>query len=317
MPIVTECAGVLKQAAKRWVRPLLIPIVRLCIRHAPHEKVRRALWIYLVAPFFQSANHSFVATTLFGAIVSGNTEDVIQRYIFYFGFWEPNLTEFLKTRLIEGDVFVDVGANIGYFTLLASRLVGRAGKVIAIDASPTIFAKLLGNLKRNQATNVNALNVAVSDHTGTARVFLAPHSNIGETSIIANEGLRYECDVFADSLDSLLAPEDVAKVRLVKIDVEGAEWLVIAGMRDFLRRGRPDLEVVIEMQPQSIREHGKTVEEVFAVFSELGFFPYQIENDYSALSYMSRKDFKRPVRIRSRISTQTDVVFSRKNADCL
>jgi hypothetical protein len=129
--------------------------------------------------------------------------------------------------------------------------------------------------------------------------------------------LRYECDVSTDSLDSLLAPEDVAKVRLVKIDVEGAEWLVIAGMRDFLRRGRPDLEVVVEMRPQSIREHGKTVEEFFSIFSELGFFPYQIENNYSPLSYLSRKDFKRPVRIRSRISMQTDVIFSKKDADRL
>jgi len=314
---MSRIAKLLKQAAKRWVRPILIPIVRPFIRYAPHEYVRRIVWRHLVGPFLQSADKPFVVTTIFGAAISGNTRDFIQRRIYYFGVWEPNLTAFLRGRLREGDVFVDVGANIGYFTLLASRVVGRASKVIAIEASPTIFSKLLDNLKRNRAANVEAINVAASDCEGMAKVFLSSDFNIGESTIFQKEGSRYECDVSAKPLDALIPPLHMANVRFVKIDVEGAEWLVISGMRDVLRRARSDVEIAVEIRPESVRDHGKSVKEVFAIFSDFGFFPYRIENDYDILSHMPLRDIKRPVRIRSLISAQTDVIFSRTDADWL
>lgn len=310
-------AGVVKQALKRWVRPLLIPIVRPCIRYAPHEGIRRALWVSLIAPFFQYAKHPFVATTKYGVRIAGNTEDFIQRYIYYFGVWEPDLTEFVRTRLREGDVFVDVGANIGYFTLLASKLVGPAGKVIAIEASPRIFAKLRANLERNHATNVDARNLAASDRRGSVKVYFASDSNIGETSIGEKQGSHFEAEVPADSLDSLLTSQDLSRVRLVKIDVEGAEWLVLSGMGNLLRNGHPDLEVVVELRPQSLDAYGKRVEDVLSMFSALGFSPYNLDNDYDALSYVSSGDVKRPARIRTPILSQTDIVFSRKDADTL
>ena len=310
-------AKLLKEGAKRWVRPFLIPVVRPCIRYAPHERVRRIVWRHLVGPFFQFADKPFVVTTIFGAAISGNTKDFIQRRIYYFGVWEPNLTAFLSARLREGDVFVDVGANIGYFTLLASKAVGRSGKVIAIEASPMIFSKLVDNLKRNRAANVEAINVAASDREGMAKVFCSSDFNIGESTIFQKEGSSYECDVSAKPLDSLIPPIHMANLRFVKIDVEGAEWLVIAGMREVLRRARPDVEIVVEVRPESLREHGKSVEEVFAMFADFGFFPYRIENNYDILSYMPLKDIKRPLRIRSPISTQTDVIFSRADADWL
>ncbi len=234
-------ATILKRMAKEWVRPLLIPIVRPWVRYAPHECIRGAVWRCLVAPFLQHANRRFVVSTVFGAVISGNTQDLVQRYIFYFGVWEPNLTEFLIGNLRQGDVFIDVGANIGYFTLLASRLVGSAGKVIAIEASPGIFAKLRDNLERNRVTNVEAINVAASDRRRDGQSFPRVNSNIGATSIVPTEGSRYECDVPASTLDSILAPADVRNARFVKIDVEGAEGLVIAGMRDVLRNARPSL----------------------------------------------------------------------------
>jgi FkbM family methyltransferase len=313
-------SGAAKEWAKRWVRPwvrpVLIPIVRPCVRYAPHDSIRKAAW-YIFAPFLHGAKHTFVARTQFGVAISGDLEDVIQRYIYYFGVWEPNLTEFLRTRLREGDVFVDVGANIGYFTLQASTLVGRTGRVIAIEASPTIFRKLQANLERNHVQNVDALNVAACDHNGSVQVYLARPSNLGKTNILANEGSRYEGDVAASSLDMLLSPAQVARIRLLKIDVEGAEWLVVDGMRNLLRQARPNLEVVVELRPQVLRQYGKDVDDFVGLFAELGYKPYRLENDYSALSHMSRGNLKHPLRIKSPISTQTDIVFSKTDAEYL
>lgn len=314
---MTNATETVKQAAKKWVRPALTPAVRWAVRHAPVEEIRRPLWTALIVPYFQYSQKDFVVKTVFGAAISGNTRDHIQRHIYYFGLWEPNLTSFLTTRLHEGDVFVDVGANIGYFSLLASRLVGRTGKVRAIEASPTTYAKLVDNIARNHATNIETVNAAVSDRSGTVSIFRGEESNIGSTSIVSARGRQYECMVAADRLDSLLPPASLHRVRFVKIDVEGAEWLVIDGMRSLLKYGQDSLEILVELQPKSLKVQGKSVDDVVRLFAEFGFWPYRIENDYSVVSYMSPHVVRRPVRLHPPISTQTDVIFSRIDAESL
>lgn len=307
----------LARMGKQWVRPLLTPVARLCVRYAPHPGIRRAFWVYVIRPLFIYSNSPFVARTIFEATMAGNTKDLIQRHIFYFGVWEPNLTSFLTTRLRHGDVFVDVGANIGYFSLLASRLVGRDGQVIAIEASPNIFERLSDNLRRNHAANVRSINIAVSDRQGTTKLFLGSDSNIGQTGTVSRPGSRYECDVATTPLDAILVGTDLGRVRFVKVDVEGAEWPVLQGMRHLLRNGAPDLEVFVEVTPKSLRACDKTVDDVLALFAESGFLPYAIENDYSAEGYMSPGVSTRPRRLRAAVSEQTDVIFSRIDAESL
>lgn len=297
------------------MRPFVIPPVRFVVRYAP-SKTRRLAWHHVVEPFLQYAEHDFIATTRFGTILAGNTIDLIQRYVFYFGEWEPNVSRYVADRLRPGDVFVDVGANIGWYTLLASTIVGPSGRVVALEASPSIHGLLLDNLRRNRVENVEAINVAVADRSGSARVFLSPVTNIGKTSIVATPEGRYECDVPARSLDALLAPELFERVRLVKIDVECAEWLVIRGMREGLRHARADLEIVVELSPRTLRAQGTSAEEVLAVFEAARFHAYRIENDYSAGSYLEAPD-ARPRRLTAPISAQTDVVFSRRDAPFL
>ena len=85
--------------------------------------------------------------TRFGGVMQGNTQDLIQRYLYWFGVWEPQLTCWIKSRLPPRRVFVDVGANIGYYSLLAASLVGDDGQVVAIEASPSIYRLLCNNLE--------------------------------------------------------------------------------------------------------------------------------------------------------------------------
>jgi Protein-L-isoaspartate(D-aspartate) O-methyltransferase (PCMT) len=265
-------AGLVKSVAKRWVRPVVIPPVRFVVRYAPGV-ARRFAWRNVVAPFLQYAEHDFIATTRFGTILAGNTLDLVQRCVFYFGEWEPNVSRYVADRLRPGDVFVDVGANIGYYSLLASTIVGPSGKVVAIEASPAIHGLLVDNLRRNRADNVEARS----------------------------------------SLDALLQPGLLEEVRLVKIHVEGADWPVIRGMREALRRARADLEIVVELSPRALRAQGTTAEEVLAVFAAARFHPYRIENDNSAGHDMDVAD-ARPQRLTAPISAHTEVVFSRRDA---
>jgi FkbM family methyltransferase len=301
------------------VRPWTIPLARNYVRHFPFEIGKRAVWNSFVGPRLSWVKHSFVVSTVHGTVIAGDTTDLIQRYIYYFGLWEPNLTRFIERRLRRGDVFVDVGANIGYYSLLASRLVGKEGSVIAIEASPSIFEALSANLGRNTANNVRALNVAASHAEGKIPVYRACAENIGKTSTIphTDAAMQYECDVRAAPLTALLSSADVQRTRLVKIDVEGAEWSVVEGMRPLLSNSRSDLELVLEVSPRYLAQQSHSAEQLMRVMSDEGFFGYHLANDYSVTDYLPPRRERRPQRIRKEITEQTDVVFSRIDADQL
>src|SRR5450755_115400 len=107
------------------------------IRNVPTRPLKRLIWSLV-----RRREFSFETMTSRGWRVRGNTTDWIQRQLYYFGLWEPNLSAWIERRLSTGDVFVDVGANVGYFTLLAAGVVGKTGKVVAIEPMPEIFRHL-------------------------------------------------------------------------------------------------------------------------------------------------------------------------------
>src|SRR5205814_351485 len=101
------------------------------------------------------------ARTRFGSVMKIDTRDAIQRFVYFFGVFEPTITKYLMESLRRSDIYIDIGANVGYHSLLASKLVGPTGKVFAFEASPSIFQILTENLQANHATNVVAFNLAV------------------------------------------------------------------------------------------------------------------------------------------------------------
>ncbi len=205
--------------------------------------------------------------------------------------------------------------------VLGSKLVGVTGTVVAIEPSPTIFHSLEGNLARNRASNVRAVNMAASDRAGLARLFRGPEANRGLTTIVERESAandcQFECEVETAPLGAILRPNEAQNARLFKVDVEGAEWPVVAGMLPLLSAGRPDLEVMVELAPERLAYQGKSPQDVLQFFHDAGFHPYRIENDYSPESYLARQPHCRPLRIGTPIEQETDVIFSRQNAETL
>lgn len=266
-----------------WLGPLL----RTYIRYAPLRAGKATLWSRVIDPYFAWQPHPFVASTVFGMKIAGDARDIIGQYIYYFGQWEPAITRWIASRLRPGDTFVDVGAHLGYYALLAARLVGEHGQVIAIEASPKNFAALRANLARNRVGNVRPLNVAVTDRPGTVRLFAGHAHNSGLTTILADAGLEFEAEVPAAPLAALIPAAERARLRLIKIDVEGAEALVVAGMAGLLADARPELELVIEVSPERLARQGRQAEELLAPFLAAGFRPYRLDNDYAAQSYLA------------------------------
>ncbi len=297
----------------------LIPIVRLYIRFAPFLRSKRSFvsaWTRTIDPHFALGSREFVASTVFGKQIAGDTGDLIERYVYNFGVWEPNLTHWIEERLAPGDTFVDVGAHIGYYSLLASTLVGESGAVIAIEASPRIFSTLQNNLARNRAQNIRPVNMAASDTQGVIKLFRGPKENTGATTIL-KEGLELECEVVTAPLGEILMPEEIRSARLVKIDVEGAELSVVAGMGSLLSSGRADLEIIVEIHPLHLAQQGKRVEDLMKTFSDADFNSYVLENDYSPLCHLPPYSNKRPLRIRAPIQDHAILVFSREDSEAL
>jgi FkbM family methyltransferase len=152
------------------------------------------------------------------------------------GTYEPETQRALAQHLQPGDVMFDIGANVGFFTLFASRLVGAAGCVVSFEPLPASVAWLHRHVAENRTENVRVVEAAVSDGSGERRFAPAPSNAMGR---LAAEGTLHVSVVTLDdfTVDGLRAPD------LLKIDVEGEEVAVLRGATRLLERRRPTLVV--------------------------------------------------------------------------
>jgi FkbM family methyltransferase len=170
--------------------------------------------------------------------------DSTGRYPFFYGTdYEPGVTDAIVTALGPGDVFVDVGANIGYFTVMAAKIVGDRGRVIAFEPHEGAREALEEAIHRNEAAaTVDVVPFALADADGEAALFVedavTAHSTIEpQLSPMRHvAALRPGAMVRVTTLDGWLAarPDLSRRVRCIKIDVEGAEARVLAGMAQTL-----------------------------------------------------------------------------------
>ena len=160
--------------------------------------------------------------------------DSVGFHLFIDGVYEPTELAWLLDELRPGDVYVDVGANIGGFAVPAARRVGSSGRVIAVEASPQVAGYLRRNLDRNGVANVEVCEVAASDETSAGVTFYAaPADAFGAGGFGAANGMR-PITVPATRLDSLLEEKGVTTVGVLKIDVEGFEAGVLRGAERLL-----------------------------------------------------------------------------------
>ncbi|MBI4611296.1 MAG: FkbM family methyltransferase [Candidatus Rokubacteria bacterium] len=164
-----------------------------------------------------------------------------------FGTYEREVVQAVQAVIRPGWLAVDVGANVGYFTLLLAKLVGAQGRVIAFEPLPENFVILRENVRLNQYANVTLEQMAVTDRTGTLRLYRRrEHLLTGSASIVHGPGDGIE--VPATALDAYLEATGT-RVGFVKIDVEGAEAAVLAGMRRVLAEDRPLVVVELDGDP--------------------------------------------------------------------
>jgi len=186
------------------------------------------------------------------------------------GSFEPNEFAFLDRVLRPGMVFVDVGANDGYYTLFAARRVGPSGRVVAAEPSSRERAHLQRNLGRNGLDNVSVIPAAIGATSGLADLHLAHGVHAGHNTLggfAHDDVVRASLErVPIEPLDSVIARLGLGRVDFLKIDVEGAEARVIAGASTILTTMRPLM--LIEVNDKALRAQGNCADSLLAALRE-------------------------------------------------
>jgi FkbM family methyltransferase len=222
-------------------------------------------------------DHTALVPTRWGAKMLVHTQDAaISPWLALDGLWEAHVTAWLQRTLQPGQVFVDVGANVGYFTLLAAQLVGPQGRVIAVEAHPRLAEILHRNVVINGVYGhvTTWQRAAWSTHADLkfhTRVNFAGNSSagsVGDEALTRLGDTEEIIEVQAVPLDDLLA--DLSRVDVLKVDIEGAEVHAFTGLARTLA-ANPDVVVMFEWAPAQIQSVGDRPEALVDLLEGYGF----------------------------------------------
>jgi FkbM family methyltransferase len=220
--------------------------------------------------------------------------ELVQETLLLEGIWEPKTTRYLCDSLGPGGVFLDIGANAGYFSLLASRCVGESGKVLAVEPNPAMAKQLRQNSERNGFANIAIAESACSDSVESRSLYVANASNTGLSSL-SRDNLAWtkSVTVTCTTVDLLVEEYGLHHVDLVKIDVEGAELQVLRGMTTVLTCLRP--KIIIELLPSLLESFSTTVVAVKEYLAAFDYRTMSLEDHSNYLSVPVKSSINDPV----------------------
>jgi FkbM family methyltransferase len=205
------------------------------------------------------------------------------------GVLEPGTTSVFRSLVKPGMVVVDVGANIGMYTLHAARLLGGQGKVYSFEPTPLTFEILKDNVQVNGFLELGVIELrqaAVTDKAGIAKLAIFSN-NSGHNTLFWGAEHGQWTEVRTVSLDQVL--KALTHVDVVKIDAEGAEPLILRGMKETIARN-PDIHILLEFAPEHLRRAGVEPAEFLDEISSLGFGFRRISEETGELMDTSRQD---------------------------
>jgi FkbM family methyltransferase len=207
--------------------------------------------------------HRMVARTL---------DRFLALWFWKFGVFGAAEVDLLARLCWEGMSVLDIGANVGFHTLLFARAVGAGGHVWAFEPDPDNFATLCTNLELNSYRNVTAVQAAVGTTTANGSLYLSPF-HCDHRTYPTGEGQR-KIPVAMVSVDDFLPPNQ--RVDLIKMDIQGAEGMALMGMKRTLA-SNPGVVILMEFWPEGLRKTGTPPELVLSELEKLGFALYRID----------------------------------------
>lgn len=204
--------------------------------------------------------------------------NAIHRQIFM-GCFGRDMTTWTRTLLPAGGTFLDVGAHVGYFTLLARHCVGETGRILAVEPNPAAFAALQSCLASNNLDRVQAEPLALTEAEGTLRLYHPPAADNRDYNVTCLPRPDWTpVDVPCRPLDDCLSQWQVNRIDLMKMDVEGAEPRVLCGGADHLRRGVVR-HLICEVNGPRLTEAGSGPRQLLEQLAGLGFRPARLVRD--------------------------------------
>lgn len=193
----------------------------------------------------------------------------VELALYQTGTYEKGTIQLLGDFLKQGSVFMDIGANIGLMSTIASKIVGEKGRVYAVEANPKTIEVLRHNCAINLCENIEILPIALASEKGSAILYENWNVNRGGASLIS-QGDEHGLTVSKERLDDLFSPD--SPVHLVKIDVEGFELEVLKGGVAWFKTQQPVF--IIEVSTNRSNQEGATPESIMSFVAELGNYSF-------------------------------------------
>jgi FkbM family methyltransferase len=217
--------------------PRLASRVLMMLRLIPTRRLRALAYRHVAVPLVSRMDTKLIVRAVGGVRLIADPPDPSGRLLATAGLWEWHVGEVIRRSLGRGDVFVDVGANAGYYTALAAELVGETGHIYALEPAPSTFQKLERTLSLNSLENVTALAVAAGAAEGTAVLCGPPSGHDASSSLRNRPSDGVTTSVRVRPLCDVVPPWHQKRLSLVKVDVEGYEDDVLYGLEPLLSNG--------------------------------------------------------------------------------
>lgn len=215
-------------------------------------------------------------------IICYPNDSLYSTLIIYLQLPEYGEMQFLLNTLKADDNFIDIGANMGIYSLLASYKI-RNGKILAFEPSPKILPQLYENITLNEKNSIiSVIQKAASDKTGSIDFDISSNPDYNHISYTADSKLSLRVETI--TLDKFITNHQLKHVKIIKIDVEGAELIVLRGLtKTFEKRGVDAL--IVEVGGWTMGRYGITVEDVTGFLRNYGFGIYMFSKDFKLIDF--------------------------------
>jgi len=201
--------------------------------------------------------------------------------------WEPYETSLLLRYLRPGGVLLDIGANIGYYTVLGAVLVGKSGRVIAYEPDEENYRLLEENLIINGIDNVHPFQLAVADYNGSADIYLSKDNRGDHRLFDCGDGRDKKRTRVVKGGEHFSAIS--GRVDFIKIDTQGSEYHVIKGFQDVIFKNRKHLAMVVELWPYGLRMADVSADQLLTLLSDFDMAFFVIDHLGCRLAPIERK----------------------------
>lgn len=262
--------------ARTFVQGALLRLAQTFTRHIQLKGAARLLWA--ARGFFSNGDGVYPVYNRLLLKIDGSQLYQWWNVINYAGF---DIVLLLERLLRPGDVYLDAGANIGFMSINAARIVGPQGRVFAVEPEPRALRQLAENISINGIHNIETIQTALSDRSGTAVFRVA--TDQGLSRIDSGRGddpnmvLLEKIEVAVTTLDLMIEERMGGRIpRVVKMDIEGSEFHALSGARDLLRRG--ETIFVFESNPGALGQHGVTFVDIHKLLREYDYDTFAIDS---------------------------------------